>query len=73
VRKDLLVDKDLLNQMDFDNLNKILVFCNILRNFTNLLVVVVDQEDIQMMDWNFDKDFLVVDRGLVDNHHHLKK
>jgi hypothetical protein len=39
-----------------------------------VVVVVVDPEDIQMVDMNFDKDcFLVVDRDFVENQYLLKK
>jgi hypothetical protein len=37
------------------------------------VVVVVDQEEVQMVDMDFDKDFLVVDRDFVENHYLLKE
>jgi hypothetical protein len=55
-----VLDKDWMEDMDFDNLKMVVV------------VVVVDQVDIQKMDSNFDMDLVVVDKDFVDNHYLLE-
>jgi hypothetical protein len=37
-----------------------------------VVVVVVDQLDIQLVDWKFDKDFLVVDKDFFGYQYLLK-
>jgi hypothetical protein len=55
-----MIDKDLMEDMDFDNL--------LVVDHLDMIVVV----DIQKMDLNFDKDLMLVDMDLVDNHYLLE-